>query len=181
VYRDTVDNVVGILHLRKVVGVLAEKGRLDRDELEGLIREPYFVPENTPLHTQLVNFQAQRRRRALVVDEYGDLLGLVTLEDILEEIVGEFTSDPSSPGKDIEKQADGSYLVEGTTSIRTLNRLLNWRLPVDGPRTINGLIMEYLESLPEPGTSLTIAGHRVEIVKIAGRRLKTARIWSAAG
>jgi Mg2+/Co2+ transporter CorB len=181
VYRDTVDNVVGILQLRKVVGTLAKKGHLDREDLKDLIREPYFVPENTPLNTQLVNFQKQRRRRALVVDEYGDLLGMVTLEDILEEIVGEFTSDPSSPGKDIDKQPDGSYLVEGTTSIRTLNRLLNWQLPVDGPRTLNGLIMEYLESIPEPGTGLTISGHRVEIVKTADRRVKTARIWSAAG
>ncbi len=181
VYRDTVDNVVGILHLRKVVGVLAQKGHLDRAELEGLIREPYFVPENTPLNTQLVNFQKQGRRRALVVDEYGDLLGLVTLEDILEEIVGEFTSDPSDQSKDVDRQADGSYMVEGTTSIRSLNRLLNWQLPIDGPRTVNGLIMEYLESLPEPGTSLTIAGHTVEIVETDDRVVKTARIRSTPG
>lgn len=176
VYRDTVDNVVGFLHLRKVVNLLNQKENLSKDDLERLIREPYFIPENTPLNTQLMNFQQQRRRIGLVVDEYGDLLGLVTLEDILEEIVGEFTTDPSAIQNGIQAQADGSYLVDGSIGIRTLNRALHWSLPINGPRTLNGLIMEYLEAIPEPGSSLRIAGHSVEIVKTSGNVVKTARI-----
>ncbi len=176
VYRDTVDNVVGFLHLRKVVNLLNQRENLSKDDLERLIREPYFIPENTPLNTQLMNFQQQRRRIGLVVDEYGDLLGLVTLEDILEEIVGEFTTDPSAIQNGIQAQADGSYLVDGSIGIRTLNRALHWSLPINGPRTLNGLIMEYLEAIPEPGSSLRIAGHSVEIVKTSGNVVKTARI-----
>ena len=176
VYRDTVDNAVGFLHLRKVVNLLNQRESLSKDDLERLIREPYFIPENTPLNTQLLNFQQQRRRIGLVVDEYGDLLGLVTLEDILEEIVGEFTTDPSAIQNGIQAQADGSYLVDGSIAIRTLNRALHWSLPIDGPRTLNGLIMECLESIPEPGSSLRIAGHSVEIVKTSGKVVKTARI-----
>lgn len=176
VYRESVDNVVGFLHLRKLIALLADKSRLERGDIERLVREPYFIPEGTPLNVQLLNFQKQRRRIGLVVDEYGDLLGLVTLEDILEEIVGEFTTDPATMGKYIQTLADGAFLVSGAAAIRSLNRRLNLSLPVNGPRTVNGLIMEYLEALPEPGTSLMVAGYPIEIVDTEGKRVKTARI-----
>lgn len=181
VYRGNIDHVVGFLHLRKVVTLLIKKPNCGREDLEGLIREPYFIPEGTTLHTQLLNFQQQHRRIGLVVDEYGDVLGLVTLEDILEEIVGEFTTDPLAMGRNIIQQGDGSYLVDGSATIRTLNRTLNWQLPTGGPKTLNGLIMEYLEAIPEPGTSLLLAGHPVEIVKTSGNRVKTVLIRPRLG
>ncbi|NJN47394.1 MAG: magnesium/cobalt efflux protein, partial [Candidatus Competibacteraceae bacterium] len=134
---------------------------------------PYFVPEGASLNRQLLNFQQQRRHTGLVVDEYGDILGLVTVEDILEEIVGEFTTDPLAANQKIVRREDGSYLVDGSTSVRTLNRTLNWDLPTDGPKTLNGLIMEYLETIPEPGTQLLLEQHQLEIVKISGNRVKT--------
>jgi len=178
VYRDTIDQVVGFLHLRKVLNLMTQKPDFNFADLEGQIREPYFIPEGTSLTRQLVNFQQLRRRFGLVVDEYGDVLGLVTLEDILEEIVGEFTTDPAAVGsRSLAPRADGGYVVNGRTSVRSLNRMLNWMLPTDGPRTLNGLIMEHLESIPEPGIRLTLAGHPVEIVEIAGNRVKTVVIW----
>ena len=140
VYRDTVDQAVGFLHLRRVLNLMAQKPDFDRADLESLIREPYFIPEGTSLTRQLVNFQQLRRRIGLVVDEYGDVLGLVTLEDILEEIVGEFTTDPATLGKrNLVPRADGGYVVDGSTAVRSLNRALDWKLPTDGPRTFNGL------------------------------------------
>jgi len=181
VYRGNIDHVVGFLHLRKVVTLLIKKPNCGREDLEGLIREPYFIPEGTTLHTQLLNFQQQHQRIGLVVDEYGDVLGLVTLEDILEEIVGEFTTNPLAMGRNIIQQGDGSYLVDGSATIRTLNRTLNWQLPTGGPKTLNGLIMEYLEAIPEPGTSLLLAGHPVEIVKTSGNRVKTVLIRPRLG
>ena len=178
VYRDTIDRVVGFLHLRKVLNLMTQKPDFARADLEGLIREPYFIPEGTSLTRQLLNFQQLRRRLGLVVDEYGDVLGLVTLEDILEEIVGEFTTDPATLGKrNLVPRADGGYVVDGRTAIRNLNRALDWKLPTDGPRTLNGLIVEHLEAIPEPGARLTLAGHPTEIVETAGNRVKTAVIW----
>lgn len=178
VYRDTIDQVVGFLHLRKVLNLMAQKPDFSLADLEGQIREPYFIPEGTSLTRQLLNFQQLRRRFGLVVDEYGDVLGLVTLEDILEEIVGEFTTDPAAVGsRSLTPRTDGGYVVNGRTSIRSLNRMLNWTLPTDGPRTLNGLIMEQLEAIPEPGARLTLAGHPTEIVEIAGNRVKTVVIW----
>ncbi|HRD66826.1 MAG TPA: HlyC/CorC family transporter [Candidatus Competibacter sp.] len=178
VYRDTIDRVVGFLHLRKVLNLMTQKPDFARADLEGLIREPYFIPEGTSLTRQLLNFQQLRRRLGLVVDEYGDVLGLVTLEDILEEIVGEFTTDPATLGKrNLVPRADGGYVVDGRTAIRNLNRALDWKLPTDGPRTLNGLIVEHLEAIPEPGVRLTLAGHPTEIVETAGNRVKTAVIW----
>ncbi|MDX1655051.1 MAG: HlyC/CorC family transporter [Candidatus Competibacteraceae bacterium] len=178
VYRGSIDHLVGFVHLRKVLNLLTKKPDFDRQDLLSLIREPYYIPENTPLNTQLLNFQQQRRRIGLVVDEYGDLLGLVTLEDILEEIVGEFTTDPGMRYPTITPESDGSYLVDAGTTIRSLNRSLGWQLPTTGPKTLNGLIMEYLENIPEPGTSLLLAGHPVEIVKTASNRIVTVRIKS---
>lgn len=178
VYRDTVDQAVGFLHLRRVLNLMARKPDFDRADLESLIREPYFIPEGTSLTRQLVNFQQLRRRIGLVVDEYGDVLGLVTLEDILEEIVGEFTTDPATLGKrNLVPRADGGYVVDGSTAVRSLNRALDWKLPTDGPRTFNGLVVEQLEAIPEPGARLVLAGHPIEIVETAGNRVKTAVIW----
>lgn len=175
VYQGSVDHVVGIVHLRNVVA-LHREGELTREALMQIIREPYFIPEGTPLNTQLLNFQKQRRRIGLVVDEYGDIQGLVTLDDILEEIVGEFTTDPAANVRFIHPQEDNTYLVDGSATIRELNRVLNWRLPTDGPKTLNGMITEYLEAIPEPGTSLLLSGYPVEIVQTSGNVVKTVRI-----
>ncbi|HEY0634073.1 MAG TPA: HlyC/CorC family transporter [Gammaproteobacteria bacterium] len=175
VYRGSIDNVIGILHLRNVLG-LRRSGELGKEELLKLIRDTYFIPEGTELNTQLLNFQHQRRRIGLVVNEYGDILGLVTLDDILEEIVGEFTTDPSAESKDIHPQADGSFLVDGSANIRELNRIMRWDLPTDGPKTLNGMIIEYLETIPEPGTSLLLSGYPLEIVQSTANAVKTVRI-----
>ncbi|MCC6134143.1 MAG: HlyC/CorC family transporter [Candidatus Contendobacter sp.] len=181
VYRGAIDQVVGFLHLRKVLNRMTQKPDFSRADLESLIREPYFIPEGASLTRQLLNFQQQKRRIGLVVDEYGDVLGLVTLEDILEEIVGEFTTDPAANDQcKLTARTDGGYLVNGRTAIRVLNRALDWHLPTDGPRTLNGLVMEQLEAIPEPGVRLTLAGHPTEIMEIAGNRVKTAVIWPNA-
>jgi Mg2+/Co2+ transporter CorB len=176
-YDESLDNVIGILHMKKVAQTLA-RGTLEREELIEIAREreAYFIPEGTTLNTQLLNFQRSRRRMALVVDEYGDIQGMVTLEDILEEIVGEFTTDPSMLHKDIHREPNGRYVVSGSISVRTLNRRLGWSLPTDGPRTLNGLILEYLETIPEPGTSLKLNGYSVEILQTGDNAVKTARI-----
>lgn len=177
VCMENLDNIVGILHMKKVAHALAHGG-LTRESLAELAREreAYFVPEGTTLSLQLHNFQRDRRRIALVVDEYGDMRGLVTLEDILEEIVGEFTSDPSTLHKDIHRDTDGSYVVNGAINVRVLNRTLGWTLPTDGPRTLNGLILEMLETIPEPGTGLRIDDIGVEILQVADNAVKTARM-----
>jgi Mg2+/Co2+ transporter CorB len=177
VYEDSLDNIIGILHLKTVAKSMAH-GELDKETLLELARsrEPYFVPTGTPLNTQLQNFQRNRRRIALVVNEYGDVQGLVTLEDLLEEIVGEFTTDPSTLHREIHKEANGSFVVSGGINVRTLNRTLGWNLPTDGPRTLNGLIFEHLESIPEPGTSLKLGPYAVEIMQIADNVVKMARL-----
>ncbi len=175
VYRNVIDNIVGIVHARNILRLFLEH-ELTKEHFIEAIREPYFIPEGTPLNTQLLNFQRKRRRIGLVVDEYGDILGLVTLEDILEEIVGEFTTDPSYIVKDVHPQKDGSYLVDGSASIRDLNRLLKWNLPIDGPKTLSGMIIEYLETIPEPGTSLRIAGYPIEIIQTSSNTVKTVHI-----
>jgi Mg2+/Co2+ transporter CorB len=177
VCQGNLDNIVGILHMKKVARALA-RGDFDREHLVELAREreAYFVPEGTTLDVQLVNFKRDRRRIALVVDEYGDVLGLVTLEDILEEIVGEFTSAPATLHKDIHREADGSFVVNGAISARVLNRTLGWNLPTNGPRTLNGLIIEYLETLPHAGTVLRFADLTIEILQTVDNSVKTARI-----
>jgi Mg2+/Co2+ transporter CorB len=177
VCQGNLDNIVGILHMKKVARALA-RGDFDREHLVELAREreAYFVPEGTTLDVQLLNFKRDRRRIALVVDEYGDVLGLVTLEDILEEIVGEFTSAPATLHKDIHREADGSYVVNGAISARVLNRTLGWNLPTNGPRTLNGLIVEYLETLPHAGTVLRFADLTIEILQTVDNSVKTARI-----
>lgn len=176
VYRDKLDNVIGILHLRHLAHIAAESG-IDKTRISSLLTEPYFVPEGTPLNTQLMQFQKRKERIALVVDEYGDIQGIVTLEDILEEIVGEFTSDPVHEEDEVTKNADDSYTVNGTANIRELNRTLNWHLPTDGPKTLNGLIIEYLETIPSVGTELKLDGYPIEILETTENMIKTARIY----
>ncbi len=178
VYEGDIDRIMGVLHMKRVVHELA-RGRLDR---RGLIeaasaREAYFVPSGTTLNTQLVNFQRDKRRMAFVVDEYGDIQGLVTLEDILEEIVGEFTTDPATMmHKDVHRDADGSFVVNASTTIRALNRSMRWNLPTDGPKTLNGLIVEFLETIPEPGTTLKLADYMLEVLQTGDNAIKTVRI-----
>ena len=175
VYRGSIDHVLGFLHLRKVMDLILSE-EFTREVLENNLRDPYFIPEGTPLYQQLLNFQKKRRRFGLVVDEYGDIQGLVTLEDLLEEIVGEFTTAPGDYSKDLHQQDDGSYLVDGGVHIRTINRALGWLLPTDGPRTINGLVLEHMESIPEPGTSLLINGYPIEVVQVKNKAIKTVRL-----
>ncbi|WP_455234456.1 HlyC/CorC family transporter [Thiogranum longum] len=175
VYRHSIDHVVGFIHLRKVLPLLMND-KLDKETLEKSIKEPLFILENTPLNRQLLNFQRERRRVGLVVDEYGDIQGLATLEDILEEVVGEFTTDPSTSIREYTPQEDGSFLVNGTASVRDLNRALHMELPVDGPKTLNGLVLEYLEDIPEPGTSLLLAGYPIDIVQTKDNVVKTLRV-----
>lgn len=177
-YRETINQVVGMLHLRDVLPLLY-RDQLDRDSLQQAAREPYFIPENTSLNHQLLNFQREKQRIGFAVDEYGDIQGLVTMEDILEEIVGEFTSDPAAQVEDITPQQDGSWLVDGSINIRTLNTALKMKLSIDGPKTLNGLITEQLETIPETGISLLLDGHPVEIIQIRDNRVKTVRIQPA--
>ena len=175
VFRDNIDHVIGFIHLRKVFPLL-KRNKLDEKMLEDLIREPLFIPENTPLNRQLLNFQHERRRIGLVVDEYGDIQGLATLEDILEEVVGEFTTDPYASIRDYTAEKDGSFLVNGSATIRDLNRDLNMELPTDGPKTLNGMVLEYLEDIPEAGTSLLLCRYPVDIVQTKGNLIKTLRV-----
>jgi Mg2+/Co2+ transporter CorB len=175
VYRDSIDNVVGMLHLRRLAHIAAEPG-IDKARLESLVTEPYFVPEGTPLSTQLMQFQKRKERIALVVDEYGDIQGIVTLEDILEEIVGEFTTDPGSEEEDVTQGPEGCYVVSGSANIRDLNRTMDWQFPTEGPKTLNGLIVEYLETIPEAGTGLKLYGYPIEIVETSDNMIKTVRI-----
>lgn len=176
VFHENIDHVVGFMHLRKVLPLLM-RGELDLDTLKHLIKEPLFIPENTPLNRQLLNFQRERSRIGLVVDEYGDIQGLATLEDILEEVVGEFTTDPSTTISDFTPEDDGSYLVNGMVNVRDLNRALHMELPIDGPKTLNGMVLEYLEAIPEPGTSLLLSGYPVEIIQTAENLVKTLRVY----
>ncbi len=179
VYRDTLDNIIGMVHLRNILPLI-HNDKLNRDSLVAAMAEPYFIPQGTPLNTQLLNFKTTKRRIGLVVDEYGDLLGLVTLEEILEEIVGDFTTQSASSSEDVRAQQDGSYLVNAAVTLRDLNRRLTWNLPTDGPKTVNGLIVEYLEDIPTPGTSLSIGDYEFEIVRTRGPRVQLVRIRARA-
>ncbi|MDH3671815.1 MAG: HlyC/CorC family transporter [Gammaproteobacteria bacterium] len=175
VYRGSLENVVGMIHIRRVLNRIRED-KLSREALVESMDEPYFIPEGTPLNRQLLNFKRARRRIGFVVDEYGDIMGLVTLDEILEEIVGDFSTEALGKIEDIHPQADGSYLVKGGASIRDLNRKLGWQLPSEGSRTINGLITEYLEDIPEPGTSLRLNGYQVDVMRTRGTAVEVARI-----
>ena len=175
IYSGNIDNLVGTALMRRILPLLMND-EFDAESLVELTREGYFIPEGTPLTTQLINFRKNKRRIGFVVDEYGDIQGLVTIEDILEEIVGEFTTDPSALHQDFFQDADGSYLIDGSTHIRDINRNLEIDLPSGGPRTLNGLILEHMEFIPEAGTSLKINGYPIEIMQVKNNMVKTARI-----
>lgn len=179
VFRNDINDCIGILHIRNATRFLGKTG-LTKAEILQYVREPYYVPESTSLPTQLVNFQKQKRRFGLVVDEYGDVQGIVTLEAILEEIVGEFTTSVADSHKDMIKQADGSWVIDGSTSIRELNRLLHWQLPISGPRTLNGLIIEQLETIPDSALSLKVGSYLIEVLQTRDNTVKTARITPLA-
>jgi len=171
VYEGQPDNIIGIIVVRKVL-IVSQNDELTADLLRQTMREPYFVPSATPLFTQLQQFQEQQDRLCFVVDEYGELMGLLTLEDIVEELIGEFaTHSPLQPAR-FHLQDDGAYLVEGGSPLRELNRKLGYRFPLDGPKTLNGLILEHLQDIPEPGVSLKIAGHMMDIVQTQNRVVK---------
>lgn len=178
VYKSDINKVVGIVHLRSINRFLNEN-ELTKSMIMQATREPYFVPESTPLHTQMFNFQKEKRRIGIVVDEYGDVIGIVTLEDILEEIVGEFTTDMANFSKDITPQPDGSFIIDGTAAIREINKALGWTLPTEGPKTINGLIIEYLEYIPDSNLSLKLDGYYIEILQVKENIIKSARIIPA--
>jgi len=180
VYRDNINNIVGIMHLRRAVRLLKLREAVTVEDVEAQTREPYFVPEATPLNTQLVNFQKEKRRIALVVDEYGEVQGIVTLEDILEEIVGEFTTDFAGNIDEISSLSDGSYRIDGMTVLRDINRALNWKLPTQGPRTLNGLITERLGVIPEANVCLLVDNYRVETLAISDNRVEDVRMEQLA-
>ena len=178
VYRENVDNVVGFIYLRKMIDVL-RSGKITRTYLESVVRDPYFIPEGTTLTVQLLNFQREKRRVGLVVDEYGDIQGLLTLEDILEEIVGEFDNDPRAAPAEIRPQPDGSFIVDGTTQVRNLNRSLNWSLPSEGPKTLNGIVVEHFENFPPQGAVFTFNGHPITVLAVEDNMVQQVRIEPA--
>lgn len=160
VYKKSIDRVVGFLPLRKVL-LLVNQEDFDKQSIINLLTKPSFIPENTPVHAQMLRFKSEKMRIGLVVDEYGDVQGLVTLDDLLQEIVGELITDDVTA----RKQSDGSYLVDATITVRELNRVMQWSLPTQGPKTLNGLIIEFMETIPESGTSIKLHGHPLEILK----------------
>ncbi|MFT5007574.1 MAG: Mg2+/Co2+ transporter CorB [Reinekea sp.] len=174
-FKGDIDKVIGILHIRDAAEFLYADVPT-KVMLTKAAKDPYFVPEGTPLHTQLLNFQSLQLRMALVVDEYGDIQGLVTLEDLLEEIVGEFTTDLTNNSKEIHPQRDGSFVIDGTASIRDINKVLQWDLPTDGPKTLNGLILEYIEEIPDANLSIKIDRFLIEILQIKDNAVTAARI-----
>lgn len=177
VYQDQLDNVIGTLRVRHAL-TLIQREELTHDSLREMIREPYFVPSATPLLAQIQHFQEHEDRVSLVVDEYGEIMGLVTLDDILEEIIGEFTTQSPLMTRGLHRQPDGSYVIEGSTLLRELNRKLGFGFPLDGPKTLNGLILEHLQDIPEPNTSVRIAGHPLEIVQTQDRVIKSVRAYA---
>ena len=179
VFRTDINQIEGIVHMRQIARLLTHN-ELSKEALLTACNEPYFVPEGTPLSTQLINFQKQKRRIGIVVDEYGDVIGIVTLEDILEEIVGDFSKKDSLRSPDIHPQEDGTQVIDGAAYIREVNKALDWHLPCDGPKTLNGLITEALESIPESAVCLKIGPYRLEILQSSENRVKTVRAWKAS-
>ena len=174
VWREDINNIAGVLHMRNISRVIDKQG-LDRAALEREMEKPYFIPEGTPLHTQLMNFQQQKKPLAVVVDEYGEVLGLVALEDILEEIVGEFTSNLADTADSIFPQRDGSFIIAGTANIREINKSLEWELPTDGPKTLSGLLLEYLEGFPDANAGMAIGDYRLEILELEGNVVQAVK------
>jgi Mg2+/Co2+ transporter CorB len=175
VFEDDLSNIIGLVHVRKVLNA-SRHAPLEKETLREIMREPYFIPEGTPLLQQLTHFQEQQRRMALVVDEYGEIQGLVTLQDILEEIVGEFTSQSPMNTGFYRKQDDGNVIVEGSCPLRVLNRKLGFNFPLDGPKTMNGLLTEHLEDIPEPGITVKIADSPIEILQVQDRMVKVVKM-----
>jgi Mg2+/Co2+ transporter CorB len=176
-YRDNIDEVVGMLRVREAYRLMMDKNDFSKGNLLRAADEVYFIPEGTPLNIQLLKFQRNKERIGLIVDEYGDIQGLITVEDILEEIVGEFTTSIAPTlAEEITAQTDGSLLIEGSANIRDLNKSLNWKLPTDGPRTLNGLILEHLEYIPDNTVSIKIADHKMEIVKVSDNMIKLIKV-----
>jgi Mg2+/Co2+ transporter CorB len=177
-FRHDINQVEGIVHMRQIARLM-NNDQLTKDALVAACNEPYFVPESTPLSTQLINFQKQKRRIGIVVDEYGDVIGIVTLEDILEEIVGDFSNQSALRSPDIHPQDDGTQVIDGAAYIREVNKALDWQLPCDGPKTLNGLITEVLESIPDSAVCLAIGPYRLEILQSSENRVKSVRAWQA--
>ena len=175
IYKDSFANVLGVLHLRQLAKLLDNK-QLSKSDILRLAKEAYYVPEGTPLNKQLLNFQKERERFALVVDEYGDVEGIVTLEDILEEIVGEFTSDSPTTYSEIVNEGNDSFRIDGTSLLRDINRALGWDLPISGPKTLNGLVLEHLETLPDQNIGLQIDSYQIETIAIKDNMIKTLRV-----
>jgi magnesium and cobalt exporter, CNNM family len=177
VYESNIDNIIGIVHLRRMNRLLTkDNNEITKEAIKKTLIDCYFVPKGTPLHTQMMNFQRYKRRFGIVVDEYGVIQGLVTLEDILEEIVGEFTTDMQAHNLDIQTQDNNYYLIDCSANLRDINRQLKWHLPTDGPKTLNGLILEQLEYIPETGTTLKIKNYLVEITQVTDNAVKMARL-----
>jgi len=174
-YRDSMDNCIGIVHVRSVLNLLLDDD-LNLEQILAVASPPRFTPEATPLNVQLSNFQKTKTRSCFVVDEYGNLQGLVTMEDILEEVVGEFTTDVAALSKDIIPQKDGNYIVDATITLRQLNRILNWELPLVGPKTLSGLIIEHLGSIPPADCCLRIDSYQIEILKLSDNTIRSVRI-----
>jgi Mg2+/Co2+ transporter CorB len=183
VYKENINNVIGLLHLRRLTRHLprqASEEMLTRADIMQLTDEPYYVPEGTQLPTQLLNFKKERKRIALVVDEYGDVQGIVTLEDILEEIVGEFTTDFAASVPEIHPQEDGSNLIDGMALVRDINRVLGWELPTEGPKTLSGLVLEHLEAIPENNLCLRLDDYLIETLQIKDNVIKNLKVTRAA-
>ena len=183
VFNEDIENLSGILHSRTALKLIDNQDILGNEQefksrLIELCEEPYFIPHSAALHTQLFNFQKERERLAIVVDEYGEIEGLVTIDDILEEIVGEFTTDhiqETSP--DVHPQRDGTFIIDGSATVRDLNRILEWELPTDGPRTVSGVIVELLEFIPENSLSIQYQHYRLEVLAIQDNRVRSVRAW----
>lgn len=180
VFDDDPNNVIGILHQRRMLPMLMD-GDFDRERLRELLASPYFIPANTPVYSQLQFFQENHQRMGLVVDEYGEILGLVTLEDIIEELIGKFTTSVPAKNDTLEWSAEGWVIVEGSRPLRELNRRLGLELPLDGPKTLNGLIIEHLQDIPETGLSIKIGEVQIEVLHTEDRRVKTAKLFAPAG
>ena len=174
IYKESINNIIGILHLRRLARFMGSN-EFTKSDLMQLTREPYYIPEATSLDKQLIRFQAEKQRIALVVDEYGELQGLVTLEDILEEIVGEFTSDFSANIPEILPQDDDSFVIDGGALLRDINRALDWELPISGPKTLNGLILEHLETIPEENLCIRINNYQIETLQLSDNMVKNLK------
>jgi len=177
VFKKDLNEVIGFMHMRNM-SKLIDIEEINKAELMQLIEEAYFVPESTPLHTQLFKFQNNKKRMAIVVDEYGDVQGIITIEDILEEIVGNFTTNLSEETDDIHPQPDGTYIIDGTATVREINKALDWDLPIDGPKTLNGLLTEMLEMIPEKNVCVRLPFHCAEILNVQDNAIRTVKMWA---